>query len=63
MFPAEKCLEICKLTHNEGGLYTLTQRLGNSTGAIEIILRIMNRIECKRMLDQFTIINPKPDVV
>ena len=28
-----------------------------------MILRIINRIDCKRMLDQFMIINPKADVV
>ena len=62
IFPAEQCLEICKSTNNEGGMYTLIQRMGNSKEAINILLRIINRIECKRMLDQFSIINPKRDV-
>lgn len=50
-FPAKRCLEICKQMNSEGGVYKLTERLGDFKEAILILLRTIDRIDCKRMLD------------
>lgn len=54
-------MDICKRFNNDGGLYILKDRMGLKAESIQILLDIINRIDCKRMLDQFTIINSREE--
>ena len=48
--------------NNDNGVYKLTERMGDHTEAISILLRIINRIDCKRLLDQMQLIANKSDM-
>lgn len=39
----------------------MKDRMGLKAESIQILLDIINRIDCKRMLDQFTIINSREE--
>ena len=56
-FPPEECLRVCQKHKNEMGEYKCTERLGKLAEAINILLFAINRIDCKRVLDQMDIIH------
>ena len=55
-FPAEDCLRVCIKHKHEMGEYKCTERLNKLPEAIIILLNALNRIDCKRVLDQLDLI-------